>query len=394
MNSNFCTMPFNSLEISPDGSCKVCCKILKDIRKTRTADFNVLTDTIEDIWKSDDLQLLRDKFLRNERPSECQLCWTEEESGVKSLRLQTINNSVQFDEPMITYLSLKLSNKCNLACRICSPHLSSLWQSQFKKLDIPLTPEKMFKTIDLEKFQGERLQSLHKLSTNLRHVLIYGGEPLVNDEVIRYLKFLVDSKLSRNIQLTLNTNGTIYDPSQVELFNNFRKIDMFLSIDDVDSRFEYQRWPAKWNKINENILNYKKHSNINLEFYPTVSVLNVLTIDRFLERLSEYNIPITFNNFIHEPKILSIKNLPRSIKTQVVNHINNIDFTKFNFNKLYSNPKPALINFIELNNDSGYDFSLNEYRSKLTESMKIFDDQRKTDMKDYLPEFYEMIYEH
>ena len=32
MNSNFCTMPFNSLEISPDGTCKVCCKIQIDSR--------------------------------------------------------------------------------------------------------------------------------------------------------------------------------------------------------------------------------------------------------------------------------------------------------------------------------------------------------------------------
>ena len=80
MTSNFCTMPFNSLEISPDGTCKVCCKIQTDIKKTNTEYFNVLNDTIEDIWHSVDLKLLRKKFLRNERPDECRLCWTEEES--------------------------------------------------------------------------------------------------------------------------------------------------------------------------------------------------------------------------------------------------------------------------------------------------------------------------
>jgi sulfatase maturation enzyme AslB (radical SAM superfamily) len=269
-----------------------------------------------------------------------------------------------------------------------------LWQSQFKKLNIPLTPTEMFKTIDVGKFQGERLDSLHELSVNLRHVLIYGGEPLVNDEVIKYLKFLVDSKLSKNIQLTLNTNGTIYDETQIELFNNFKHVDIFLSIDDVDRQFEYQRWPAKWDKINKNILNYKKHCNLNLEFYPTVSVLNVITVGKFLARLSEYDIPITFNNFIHEPKILSVKNLPEEIKKQVIDIINDIDFTKFNFNKLYTEPKQALINFIELKNDEGYKLNLNDYQQRLTESMKIFDEQRKTSMKDYLPEFYGIIYEY
>jgi sulfatase maturation enzyme AslB (radical SAM superfamily) len=252
----------------------------------------------------------------------------------------------------------------------------------------------MFETIDLEKFDGERLDSLHKLSKNLRHVLIYGGEPLVNDEVIRYLKFLADSKLSKNIQLTLNTNGTIYDLSLIKLFNEFKHVDIFLSIDDVEQRFEYQRWPAKWPKIHENILNYSTHKNLNLEFYPTVSVLNVLSIDKFLEKLSSYNIPITFNNFIHQPNILSIKNLPTEIKKQVVELLKNIDFSKFNFNPGYPNPKESLINFINLDHDPGYDLTLDEYSARLTASMATFDRQRRTDMKEYLPDFYKMIYEH
>jgi MoaA/NifB/PqqE/SkfB family radical SAM enzyme len=165
-------MPFNSLEISPDGTCKVCCKIQTDIKKTNTEYFNVLNDTIEDIWHSVDLQMLRKKFLKNERPEECRLCWTEEESNIKSLRQQTQHGQVDLENPKVTYLSLKLSNKCNLACRICSPHLSSLWQSQFKKLNLELEPVAMFKTIELEKFQGNRLDSLHKLSDNIHQLLM------------------------------------------------------------------------------------------------------------------------------------------------------------------------------------------------------------------------------
>ena len=393
MNKNFCTMPFNSLEISPDGTCKVCCKIQKNIVDNERGQYNVLTDTIEDIWNSDDLKSLRQSFLNNERPEECRLCWTEEESGVKSLRLQTTKNNMSIQQPTISYLSLKLSNKCNLACRICSPHLSSLWQTQFNKLNIPLTPANMFETVHLDKFEGDRLDSLHRLSDNLNHLLIYGGEPLVNDEVINYLKFLSDSGISKKIQLTLNTNGTIYDRSLIELFGNFRKVDLFLSIDDIEKRFEYQRWPARWSKINENIINYSKHKNLNLEFYPTVSVLNVLNIDEVLSKLSEYNIPITFNNFIHEPHYLSIKNLPTEIKKLIVEKLSKVDFDKFNFNKIYPNPKEALINFINLDNDTGFELTIAEYGKLLNNNMKIFDDVRKTNMKDYLPEFYGMIYE-
>jgi MoaA/NifB/PqqE/SkfB family radical SAM enzyme len=385
-------MPFNSLEVSPDGTCKVCCKIQTDIKKTNTKYFNVLTDTIEDIWHSVDLTMLRTKFLNNERPEECRLCWTEEESNVKSLRQQTINGVIDLENPKLTYLSLKLSNKCNLACRICSPHLSSLWQSQFKKLNIELLPAEMFETIDLEKFQGGRLDSLHTLSTNLHQLLIYGGEPLINDEVINYLEYLSTSGISKNIQLTLNTNGTVYSEKFISIFKNFKSVDIFLSIDDIEKRFEYQRWPAKWEKIDANIQNYARLSdNIKVEFYPSVSVLNILNIDELLEKLSNYNIPITFNNIIHDPQLLSIRNLPKECKLIVIEKIKSIDFSKFNFNKTYPDAKNALLGFIQLDNENGLELNRVDYFIKFNENMSIHDNFRHTQLKDYIPELWRLL---
>jgi MoaA/NifB/PqqE/SkfB family radical SAM enzyme len=392
MTSNFCTMPFNSLEVSPDGTCKVCCKIQTDIKKSNTEYFNVLNDNINDIWHSVDLQLLRKKFLKNERPDECRLCWTEEESNVKSLRQQTATGVVDLENPKVTYLSLKLSNKCNLACRICSPHLSSLWQTQFKKLNLDLHPVEMFKTIDLEKFQGDRLLSLHGLSTNLTQLLIYGGEPLINDEVIAYLEYLADSSISKNIQLILNTNGTVYSEKIISIFKNFKFVDLFLSIDDIEKRFEYQRWPAKWEKIDANIQNYAKLSdNIKVEFYPSVSVLNILNIEEMLEKLSSYNVPITFNNIIHDPRLLSIRNLPKECKSIVIEKINSIDFSKFNFNKTYPDAKIALLSFLQLDNDEGLDLNRVDYLNKFNENMLMHDEARHTQLKDYIPELWNLL---
>jgi MoaA/NifB/PqqE/SkfB family radical SAM enzyme len=385
-------MPFTSLEISPDGTCKVCCKIQTDIKKSNTEYFNVLNDDINDIWHSIDLTLLRKKFLKNERPDECRLCWTEEESNVKSLRQQTANGIADLENPKVTYLSLKLSNKCNLACRICSPHLSSLWQSQFKKLNLKLHPVEMFKTIDLEKFQGDRLLSLHKLSTDLTQLLIYGGEPLINDEVLAYLEYLADSSISKNIQLILNTNGTVYSEKIISIFRKFKSVELFLSIDDIEKRFEYQRWPAKWDKIDSNINNYSVlKSNINVEFYPSVSVLNILNIDEVLEKLSSYNIPITFNNIIHDPRLLSIRNLPKECKLIVIEKIKSIDFSKFNFNKTYPDAKNALLGFIQLDNDEGLDLSTTDYLNMFNQHMIIHDEFRNTHLKDYIPDLWSLL---
>lgn len=385
-------MPFNSLEISPDGTCKICCKIDANIKKDDGTDFNVLYDKLDDIWNSKDINQLRNKFTSNQKPVECWRCWTEEESKVKSLRLQSMHHRVDQLKPEITYLSLKLSNKCNLACRICSPALSSLWQTQFKKLNWDLTPIEMFKTIDIDKFQGDRLQSLQHISKNLTHLLIYGGEPLVNDEIINYLTYLTTVGISKNIQLTLNTNGTIYTDSLIDTFLKFKSVDLFLSIDDIDTRFEYQRWPAKWSKIHNNISNYALvKDKINVEFYPTVSVLNICNIEEILERLTTYNIPITFNNIIHEPELLSIRNLPKLCKNKLIDDISSINFTRFNFNKQYFDVKSSLINFMQLPNDNGWNLNKAGYLKKFVKGMTDVDNLRQTPVQEFLPDLWKLL---
>ena len=250
----------------------------------------------------------------------------------------------------------------------------------------------MFKTIELEKFEGTRLESLHNLSTDLHQLLIYGGEPLVNDEVINYLKFLTTSGASKNIRLTLNTNGTVYSEELISIFRKFKFVDLFLSIDDIEKRFEYQRWPAKWNKIDANIQNYSKlKDNINVEFYPSVSVLNILNIDKMLEKLSSYNVPITFNNIIHDPHLLSIRNLPKECKVIVAEKIKSIDFSKFNFNKSYPDAKNALLGFLQLDNDEGLNLNRVDYLNRFKENMSMHDEARHTQLKDYIPELWSLL---
>jgi len=388
-------MPFNSLEISPEGSCQVCCKIRKVIKKPdQIGMYNILEDRLDTIWNSEDVNTLRKKFLAGEKPEECIRCWTEEEAGVFSLRQQNqYNNRYRIDKPVVNYLSLKLSNKCNLACRICSPYLSSLWQTQFNKLNIPLIPADYYETVSLDKFEGERLQALHDMSVNLEYLLIYGGEPLINDEVLDYIKFLVDKNLAKNISLTLNTNGTVYTDELIELLKQFKRINLFLSIDDIGTRFEYQRWPAKWNKIDDNI---KKYAVLPHPFfvgiYPTASILNILNLEEILDELSKYGCFIMFANLIHDPQMLCLKNLPSRLKNKLVEKIDKIDFSKYNLKSPDTGHKEFIINFINLPNDDGYEYSnAEEYRIKLINFLKLHDDYRQTDMKDYLPELWKLI---
>lgn len=394
MTKSFCSMPFNSLEVSPDGTCQVCCKINKPLHSLDGTPFNVMKTSLKEIWNSDHINKIRKEFLDGEKPQECKLCWTEEEAGIKSLRLQSqYNQKYDIVNPELNYLSLKLSNKCNLACRICSPHLSSLWQSQFTKLNFPLEPKAMFETISLQKFENEKLDILHEISSHIDHLLIYGGEPLINDEVLDFLDFLSRSGLAKNIHLTLNTNASVYTDSLISLLSSFQRIDLFLSIDDIGERFEYQRWPARWEKIDTNI---KRFSQLRDPFFigifPTVSILNVLNLKEILNHLNSYGLPITFNNLIHQPEILSVKNISSDLKEVVCNSIDDIDFTKVTLVNPNEGHAEFIKNFIKLPHDPGFVFHHKDaYRDRVMHFMKPHDGLRNQELKNFLPELWNLL---
>lgn len=326
----FCKLPFSSLEMSPDGTCQVCCKIDRPITKPDGTKYNLVTDKLADIWNSENLQQIRQKFLDGVEPEECSKCWVEEQTGNYSLRQQTKDLPHNPKDPKPVYLSLKLSNKCNLACRICGPHLSSLWEQEFLKTNKATNDPEYYRYVHDNKLEGDNLRLLHEWTPNLEHVLIYGGEPLINEEVLSFLDHLADTGLSKNIHLVLNTNGTICNDRIIGKLSQFKKVNLFLSIDDVGARFEYQRWPARWDKVSANLERFCSLGQpFEVRLYPTFSVLNLYYMKEILEGLSRFLVPISLLNIIHEPATLAIRNAPPLMKEVLRRKISEVDFSRY-----------------------------------------------------------------
>lgn len=326
----FCKLPFNSLEMSPDGTCQVCCKIEKCIQKPDGTKFNLVQDELADVWNSEDLKILRGKFLRGEEPEECSKCWVEEQTGNYSLRQQTKDLPYDEKNPKPVYLSLKLSNKCNLACRICGPHLSSLWEQEFEKTNKNTNDPEYFRFVHDNKLTGNNLKLLHEWAPKLEHVLIYGGEPLINDEVLSFLDHCADTGIAKNINLVLNTNGTICNDRIIGKLSQFKRVNLFLSIDDIGERFEYQRWPARWEKVSANLERFCALGHpFSVRLYPTFSVLNIYYMKEILEGLSKFLVPISLLNIIHDPATLAIRNAPPLMKELLRKKISSIDFSRY-----------------------------------------------------------------
>ena len=379
MNKNFCKVPFSQLEISPSGECRVCCKMDPAIVITdnNNIPYKVQDTPLSDIWKSDWMKDLRKKFIAGEKLKECQVCWDDEAAGVASFR--QISNQifeVEVNTPKLTDLILKLSNKCNCACRICNSYLSSLWQLE----------------------NGETINHDSKLTNwedwknilrNSRSLLLFGGEPLLNPEVITILEFLVEEDLAKDISLNINTNGTITNDKIFNILKQFKYVLVFFSIDDINGRYNYERWPAKFDNINKDLLDlHNKEYQIEMGFYTTISIFNVFHIDEILNKFKSFNKWfVTFNNILHNPDYLCIWNLPEEIKPEVIRYINSVNLDNINWK---DNLKPNLIDFLNLYKSP---YSKEEYIKLLNEKLGPVDMRRNQNWKKTFPKLYNLLIE-
>ena len=102
----------------------------------------------------------------------------------------------------------------------------------------------------------------------------------------------------------------------------FREVRITLSIDDIEERFEYNRYPLKWKSVLETVQQLTElkntYSNILLDINYTVSVFTFLYAHQF-EHYAKDVLKVDKVNFniLEDPKHYSIKSLPLDVKHRV-----------------------------------------------------------------------------
>jgi len=203
-------------------------------------------------------------------PVACATCVDQENANIKSYR-QGANEqyglSHDHRDPLVLDLSPNLN--CNLVCKICDENRSSSW-AKLKQIKIHQDYN-----VSIDKFVSV-LGSVDM--THVKEINFSGGEPLLNNNMIRYLEKLENQIDFSKCTLRFSTNGTV--PLTAKMSNFFLKFKLVLarfSIDDVEAGFEYQRCPAKWAQCQTNwqlFLDNMPH-NIIPSINRTVSILNI-----------------------------------------------------------------------------------------------------------------------
>lgn len=389
--NTICMLPWISIEASPMGTARPCCLARENID-----DINLRTQTLEDAYKSEYMQDLRRQFRRGEKPATCKLCWDEEAAGRDSkriysqVRLKELYPLVDWDNDLpdqLWFIDLKLGNICNLKCRICGSWSSSKWAAE--ELDyLPPNYNKKshvaYTWLKQGRWPEESPEFWDNLKTLLPHIKYFeftGGEPWLIEEHWELLRYAVETGDSKHIDIHYNTNATVdsLSPNKSALWSAFGRVDIAFSIDNVNERFEYERYGADWVEANKIIdsTHFARdvdNPNITTQLCFTINIQNVYYLDELLAWAETKDFDSIYFNMLHSPDHMSIQRMTAKAKELVLNKLKTTFWKSTDHQREIDN----VIKFIE--NGPGSDGKV--FLSK----MKQTDAYRKQNFMDTHPE--------
>ena len=250
-------------------------------------------DSYQELAESDWLADIRDTMSKGEWPMECLRCKRSEKVKGESIRTNSIARHKMLHPLRKDYLIVGgvLDNVCNSACQTCHAGLSTKIGSLESK-DYPrINNYDSFKTLPQER--------IIEFDVN-------GGEPTASKNYKRILKELpVNVKIVR-----MNTNGSRMIPEIEEVLKRKIKVIITLSLDGIGQVHDYTRWPIKWENYKKTVDAYKELQNkyklLQLDFWTTVSSLNINNLPEIIRYTKEMDIPHDWA-FLEEPDVLNVK---------------------------------------------------------------------------------------
>lgn len=337
MNNIFCSAPFVHLHIDKNGDVLPCCGAQD---RVNTLFGNINNNSIQEIYNGEAINNFRQKLLNGIHSKACEGCYQVESNGGDSYR-KWFNNTypVKEEQVEIKYIDIRFSNFCNFKCRMCDGESSSSIKNEYLKLN-NITNQKGIIELDKLKvfdFLNEHINTIDK-------IYFAGGEPLIMEEHYELLHMLLSNNKT-DITLSYNTNLStlIYkDQSIIDLWNNFKKVELYASLDGIFEIGEYIRDGLNYEKFESNIFNVNENcksviTSVNI----CVNLFNIFHLFKMLPYVYSKGIINPFNftmNILTTPYYQSITVLPIELKTLWVDYLENfkIKHNDPGYNKIIS----------------------------------------------------------
>ena len=290
----------HGVAIFPDGRIRPCC--------LASAEYSKPLSEIKNPARFQDLKSIN-------APDACKSCWSKEDQGFASVR--SMYQKKVTNAPGIQFLDIRHSNQCNLKCRYCHPHFSNQWSKELS-YTITLQQSKFDDYLD------------HLLTKDLVEIYWCGGEPLINSVHYDMLETLISNGLSKNIELRYNTNFTVIqykDKNVFDLWQEFKSVSISISVDAVGEISNYIRSGSDWNVISANIdlalEKIKKNPKISISLSPVVSLLSIWTLPELYQYANDKKISVN-PILLYGPDYLSLMAIHPELKPMAISTLNSI----------------------------------------------------------------------
>ena len=375
-----CILPKIHKYVNPQGLVMPCC-----VADEKYPYGNINNNKLEDI----STQSVIDQMEKGQRPDACSLCWEKEDLGLPSNRIganKTFKKYLKQKDFTLKMLDIRLSNKCNLMCRMCSGKFSNRIAQEETKLygytkykDEILSPDLV----------EQQLEYIEKNKNTIDHVYFAGGEPLINEEHYRILDIFIAAGLT-DIQLQYNTNFSILNFKSynvLDYWKHFKKVELGASIDAIGNISSYVRHGVKYNVLEENYKKIKNMENVHFTIRSTLHFQNLFNLMDLQKRWLDLGLKCTdiYSNLLINPPEQSLRVLPANYKTNATKKI----LEHIKYLKTFYNPQNMIqdweqaLDFMNTKDESnllGKFFTISDAKDK----------NRKQVFEDYFPEYKQL----
>jgi len=196
----------------------------------------------------------------------------------------------------------------------------------------------------------------------------------------------VELGYAKQQEIHYNTNGTQFpEYAMKHIWPHFKDVEIAFSIDDIRSRFEYQRYGAKWDQVNENIRKFNElksnRKNISTQICCTINIQNIYNLDNMADWIKQQNFDYVFYNYLHEAKEWNVQYLPIHLKQKIKKKLEAYDGDLWHYKQIQN-----AINFMMSANLHSEEM---DHKRKI--KIKMSDQFRNESFAETFPELKELV---
>lgn len=339
MSDTYCALAWTSLCMNTHGAVRVCGRS-KPNKKTP----NLKNISIDKAWNSDYFKNIRLDMLAGRKNSNCEKCYIQERLDGYSKRLESNTNvkvsktealkMTQSDGSVAKapeHIDIRVGNICNLKCIHCWTGNSSKWYEDTLLMDkyenttnIQMDNSWISNKGTIWDYMLRNIKQIKKLS-------FLGGEAFASP----YHNIFLDELIEKNhtdLHLYYVSNATLITEKIIKKLERFKKVRLGISLDAIEKRIEFMRFPTQWKSLEENLF-YLNNSSLDCYINWTAYNTNIFTLPETynycLKQLP--NISFELADFVKNPSHMSVQNLPSQFKTQVMEKLESLKIPHLKF---------------------------------------------------------------